>query len=195
MFESVNPNLFLLPLWLIFAGYWAVTSIGIKKDVKRSGSVWLALAIRLAIVVVLLMFLGSPAMKRLWESARSYSPSPSAPLVLTGLVLCASGIGFAIWARIHIGRNWSPVPAMKEEHELVTSGPYRYVRHPIYTGILVAMIGSALVAGLSWLVVFLFALVTFLFRVRIEEGYMMKLFPIEYPEYRKRVKALIPFVA
>lgn len=191
----MNPNELLLPLWLIFAGYWIVTSIGVKKDVKQSGPVWLGIGIRFVIIVAVIALFDSNGGNRLWRESRAYYPATGGPLVYIGLILCAAGIGFAVWARIHLGRNWSPVPAIKEEHELITSGPYRYARHPIYTGILLAMIGSALVAGLYWLLIFLMFLVMVLFRVRIEESYMMKLFPTQYPEYRRRVKALIPFVA
>ena len=191
----MNPKILLLPLWLIFMGYWVVTAFGVKKDVQRPRLVWVEILIRIAFVVAVIAVFNSPYMNGVWRSAQRYSPQGNSPQTYIGLTLCAAGIAFAIWARVHIGRNWSPVPAMKEEHELVTSGPYRYARHPIYTGLLLAMFGTGLVAGLYWYVLFVIFLIMFLIRVRIEEGYMMKLFPTQYPEYRKRVKALIPFVA
>src|SRR6185437_13420947 len=113
---------------------------------------------------------------------------------ILGLVFVAAGIAFAIWARIHLGRNWSGTPSIKKDHELVTSGPYRFVRHPIYTGIILALIGNVLVAGLPWIAALILFGVIFLFRIPKEEGYMMQLFPDQYPEYRKHSKALIPFV-
>ncbi len=191
----MNPKILLLPLWLIFMGYWLVTSFGVKRDIKKSRTLWVEIVIRIAVIVTVVSLMESPYMRGIWQSAQRYSPTANSPQTFVGLILCAAGIAFAIWARVHIGRNWSPAPAMKEEHELVTSGPYRYARHPIYTGLLIAMLGTGLVAGLYWYALFVIFLVMFLIRVRIEEGYMMKLFPTQYPEYRKRVKALIPFVA
>ncbi len=83
---------------------------------------------------------------------------------------------------------------MKIDHELVTSGPYQYVRHPIYTGVLTALFGSGLVNGPFWMVVFVTGALVFAWRIRLEESYMMELFPDQYPEYRARTKALIPAV-
>jgi protein-S-isoprenylcysteine O-methyltransferase Ste14 len=84
---------------------------------------------------------------------------------------------------------------VQEGHELVTSGPYRIVRHPIYAGILVALLGSALVNNVGWFVVFVLIGATFVWRINREERYMAQLFPEEYLEYKKRtVKKLIPLV-
>ncbi len=111
-----------------------------------------------------------------------------------GAVLCVAGIAFAIWARWHLGRNWSATPSIKEGHELVASGPYRFVRHPIYTGIILALLGSALTNSVIWVAFFIIFTINFIARIPIEERYMLQLFPGEYPEYKKRTKALIPFV-
>lgn len=113
---------------------------------------------------------------------------------ILGVILCVLGLAFAIWARRDLGRNWSGTPSMKEDHELVTSGPYRFVRHPIYTGMILALFGSVLASGIIWLVIFIIFCINFLYQLPVEEKYMMQLFPNEYPEYKKRTKALIPFV-
>ena len=84
--------------------------------------------------------------------------------------------------------------SLKEGHELVTTGPYRLVRHPIYTGILTAVLGSTLVAGGFWLVLFLVAASFFVYSAKTEERLMMQQFPETYPDYKKRTHALIPFV-
>ena len=104
------------------------------------------------------------------------------------------GIGFAISARYHLGRNWSGVPSVKEGHELVTSGPYKLVRHPIYTGILLAALGSALAGSLIGLFVLVFGTIVFLRRIKREEKIMVELFPNEYPAYKVRTKKLIPYL-
>jgi protein-S-isoprenylcysteine O-methyltransferase Ste14 len=84
--------------------------------------------------------------------------------------------------------------SLRQGHELVTSGPYTYVRHPIYTGIMLAMIGSALAVGLLWLLLFALYFAYFLFSARTEEKMMLAQFPGTYPAYRRRTKMLVPFV-
>lgn len=111
-----------------------------------------------------------------------------------GVGLCLVGLGFAFWARIHIGRNWGMPMSLRQDHELVTSGPYACVRHPIYAGIMLAMIGSALAVGLLWLLLFALYFVYFIFSARTEEKMMAAQFPDAYPAYRRRTKMLIPFV-
>jgi protein-S-isoprenylcysteine O-methyltransferase Ste14 len=111
-----------------------------------------------------------------------------------GVVLCLVGFGFAVWARVHIGRNWGMPMSLREGHELVTSGPYAYVRHPIYSGLMLAMIGSAFTASLLWLLGLPLYFAYFLFSARSEEKTMRAQFPDAYPAYRRHTKMLIPFV-
>jgi protein-S-isoprenylcysteine O-methyltransferase Ste14 len=109
-------------------------------------------------------------------------------------IFAVLGVAFAVWARVYLGRNWSPSPAVKEKHELVKGGPYAYVRHPIYTGILIAAFGTALAGALFGVIVLIFGSALFLVRIRKEEKIMLELFPNEYPLYQKRTKRLIPFL-
>jgi protein-S-isoprenylcysteine O-methyltransferase Ste14 len=83
---------------------------------------------------------------------------------------------------------------MKEGHGLVTSGPYRYVRHPMYTGGFIACLGSAIVCGGAFVFLLVILGSLFLWRVSAEDKLMAQQFPTEYPDYKKRTKALIPFV-
>src|SRR5262245_20206898 len=115
-------------------------------------------------------------------------------LALVGLLVCAAGMAFFVWARQHLGANWSQTVSAKEGHELVTSGPYRYVRHPMYTGGLVAAVGSAVVCGGAWIFLLVILGALFLWRVGAEDKLMAQQFPNEYPGYKKRTKALIPFI-
>ena len=105
-----------------------------------------------------------------------------------GLVFFASGLGFAVWARLHLGRDWGTPMTQKAEPELVTSGPYRLVRHPIYSGILLAGIATAM--GLSWLWLTAFALagVYFVYSATVEERYLAEQFPDAYPPYSARTR-------
>ncbi len=113
--------------------------------------------------------------------------------MLFGTFLTLLGTALAIWARIHLGRNWSAAPALKENHELITSGPYQRLRHPIYTGLLIAALGSTLVTS-GWLLALLIMSITFTRRVHIEEKLMLQQFPEQYPSYQKRTWALLPYI-
>lgn len=172
--------------WLCFILYWMISAIGVKKNIRTNE--WrrdFTIRILLIVVIVIVFQIGS-----FWQYF-SYHFNPGIQLI--GVILCAIGMAFAVWARLHLGKNWSGTPSMKEGHELITSGPYRFVRHPIYTGILLAIFGSALVLGVIWLVVFIIFSINFLYRIPLEEKYMMQLFPDQYPPYKEKTKALIPF--
>jgi protein-S-isoprenylcysteine O-methyltransferase Ste14 len=111
-----------------------------------------------------------------------------------GLVLLAIGLGFAIWARVNIGRNWGAPMTRKDDPELVTSGPYHLVRHPIYSGILLAAVGTAVALSWWWLIAAALAGVYFLYSATVEERYLTQQFPDTYPAYQHSTKMLIPFV-
>jgi protein-S-isoprenylcysteine O-methyltransferase len=112
-----------------------------------------------------------------------------------GCILCASGIAFAIWARYMLGENWSGNVTLKKGHELIRSGPYSIVRHPIYTGALIGLLGSACVTGeLKGFISIVVCFIGFWHKLRMEEDFMMEEFPDQYPAYRASVKMLIPFI-
>lgn len=113
----------------------------------------------------------------------------------TGLVILIGSTAFTLWARWTLGKMWSAVPTLREHHELHTDGPYRFTRHPIYTGILGMLLGSALIAGFGGAIV---ALVVFggVFLVRIprEEKLMLETFGPQYVRYQREVPRLVPFL-
>ncbi|HLJ04516.1 MAG TPA: isoprenylcysteine carboxylmethyltransferase family protein [Solirubrobacteraceae bacterium] len=112
-----------------------------------------------------------------------------------GVAVFLSGLGVCVWARIYLGRNWGmPMTRKEEEPELVTSGPYRFIRHPIYSGLLLAVLGTALTISLYALLVGVLMSGYFVYSARVEERLMTELFPADYPGYRIRTKMLIPFV-
>jgi protein-S-isoprenylcysteine O-methyltransferase Ste14 len=111
-----------------------------------------------------------------------------------GLVLFALGLGFAIWARVHIGRNWGTPMTRKDDPELVTSGPYHLVRHPIYSGILAAGVGTAVALSWFWLIAVALAGVYFLYSATVEERDLTEQFPETYAVYKRSTKMLVPFI-
>jgi len=191
----------ILSSWAAFLLVWGITAFGVKRDVGRDGSasVWSsAWPLRLVIGLLLIFLLlrhgdrarGQPS--AFSGRALAFIPSPTLGWIAAAIVVL--GICFAIWARLTLGKNWSPKPSMKERHELVTNGPYAYVRHPIYTGMLLAVFGTALTGSYFAIMVLVLASVVFLSRIPREEKIMLDLFPNEYPSYQARTKRLIPLV-
>ena len=191
----------ILSSWAVFLLVWGVTAFSVKRDVRGHGfaSVWssawpLRLLLALALIAAALKT-GADARNRpgfFAGRAALFRPSPA--LGWTAAALVVIGIAFAIWARVVLGRNWSPRPSVKEEHELVTNGPYEYVRHPIYTGMLLAAFGTALTGSWFAIGVFIVASALFLSRIPREEKIMLNLFPNAYPAYQAETKRLIPLV-
>jgi protein-S-isoprenylcysteine O-methyltransferase Ste14 len=179
-------------MWLIFCLIWLIAAFGVKKNIVARPA-WVRLPVRIAVVaVVLLVFARRVDDRLLLASVAVLLASPVVALI--GTLLCAVGIGFAMWARMVIGRNWGTPMTLKQGHELVTTGPYAYVRHPIYSGVLLAMSGSVLVMSLLWLVVLLLNGLQFIYAARREEQLMLRTFPNQYAAYMQRTKMIIPFV-
>jgi protein-S-isoprenylcysteine O-methyltransferase Ste14 len=111
-----------------------------------------------------------------------------------GVAIFVLGLALAVWARIYLGRNWGTPMSRKVDPELVTTGPYRRVRHPIYSGILAGMVGTAV--ALSWygLIAAALAAAYFSYSAVREERYLAETFPQTYPGYKQSTKMLIPFV-
>jgi protein-S-isoprenylcysteine O-methyltransferase Ste14 len=114
---------------------------------------------------------------------------------IAGLALTFAGMGFMVWARVHLGRYWSGYVTLKEGHRLIRTGPYALVRHPIYTGFVAAALGSAMVAGTGdALAGVVLVLIAFLFKIPREERILKREFADEFDQFRRKVPRLIPFV-
>jgi protein-S-isoprenylcysteine O-methyltransferase Ste14 len=178
----------MLGLWLAWCAYWVVSALGVKTTQRRE-----SLGSRLSHVVPLLTGVALIMWPRVpwpWLSL----PLPGPRQAVLGLVLLALGLAFTVWARVYLGRNWSGMVTLKEGHELIRSGPYAYVRHPIYTGLLVALLGSAVACGeVRALIGLAIVAGAFIRKLRIEERFMRQLFPGQYQRYCAQVPALIPF--
>ncbi len=170
--------------WAAFWLYWLVAAASMKRG-RVPWSRELGIRAVIAVVVILLIRVGA-----LRDRGLNTDPGRAG----LGLVLFAVGLGFAIWARVHIGRNWGSPMTQKVEPELVTSGPYHLVRHPIYSGILVAGVGTAVALSWLWLIAVGLAGVYFVYSATVEERYMTRMFPDTYPVYKSSTKMLVPFI-
>ena len=177
-------------LWLVWLTYWWLGAGDVKQTKWREP---LGPMLRHRAPLILgAMFLAAPG----WVPrilTRRFLPVGDVYPIL-GTILLATGLGFSVWARRHLGRNWSAHVAVKEGHALVRSGPYRRLRHPIYTGVLLAFFGMVLVIG-EWraLVALGLVLISFAIKSGQEEQRMREVFP-EYEQYHRETNALIPFV-
>ncbi|HEX5279206.1 MAG TPA: isoprenylcysteine carboxylmethyltransferase family protein [Micropepsaceae bacterium] len=178
-------------LWLLFCLVWLIGSLRAKKTASRR-ALWTQMPWRVGIAVVLVALLVSRWGHELLRPGAATLASPTVGLI--GLVLCILGLAYAVWARIVIGTNWGMPMSLKENPQLVTSGPYAQVRHPIYSGVLLAMLGSGLAISLWWFIFFAVNAGQFLYAARKEEQLMLQTFPDSYPGYMRRTRMLIPFV-
>jgi protein-S-isoprenylcysteine O-methyltransferase Ste14 len=174
--------------WSAFVATWlAAENYNEGRAPAERTRSWFGTAVTPGIVIASLITLAVPAAD--WRSLTFYAP----PVRILGLVLLLAATALTIWARLALGLMWSGAPAVKEQHQLRTSGPYGMTRHPIYTGILGMLLGTLLVAGGGrWIVLFPVMLVLLEIKIRIEERLMLAEFPDEYPRYRQLVPKLIP---
>jgi protein-S-isoprenylcysteine O-methyltransferase Ste14 len=185
---SATANVLAL-CWLVFIVYWGVTALRVKRTLERRAD-WLRVAIGVVITGGLVLLHS--------RSGQSVDPIIF-PKTLSVRVI-ADGLGVAgtailLWARTILGGNWSSAVTLKEDHELIQGGPYAYVRHPIYSGMLLLALGTAThYATLGGFVLVAVCCVGFAMKMREEELLMVESFPERYPAYRARVKAIVPHV-
>ena len=170
--------------WAAFWLYWILAAFSMKRG-RVSWSRELRIRVVIVAAAVVLARLGA---------FRGHGVNTDPWREGVGLVLFALGLGLAVWARVHIGRNWGTPMTRKDEPELVTSGPYRLVRHPIYSGIIAAGIGTAVALSWLWLTAVALAGIYFLYSATVEERYLAEQFPDDYPPYKRSTKMLVPFV-
>jgi protein-S-isoprenylcysteine O-methyltransferase Ste14 len=178
-------------LYLLLAAVWLGSLPFVKRTIHEQ-SISARLQQTVVFAIGLYLLFGSPSTPD-WFDQPLFTVT--LPIALAGLVLAICGIGFSIWARLILGENWSSSPSIKQDHALIVTGPYRVVRHPIYTGFLFALLGSALQHGLvrSFLAVLTCAVGLYL-KVSVEEDFMVQRFGDAYLRYRRNVSALVPFL-
>ena len=176
-------------LWLLFLAYWLWGAFR-TKPVRRSEST-AGYIVRTLLTIAVFFFLFSPTARIGWLASR-FVPR-SAVLAALGVAVTAAGIGLAIWARRILGRNWSAAVTIKRSHELILSGPYTLIRHPIYSGVSLALFGTALVIG-EWkaLLALAIILVSWFWKAQREEKLLAQEFGASYEAHRERTGMFVP---
>jgi len=179
-------------IWSGFFAYWYLSSVLNRAKTERQES-----------NLSRLFYLG---LTGLAVSLIAFDPAIYGPLLwrflpegtlarLLGFAILVSGLCFAIWARLHLGRYWSGRISLAENHQLIQTGPYRLVRNPIYFGLLTAFLGTVIIIGeVRAIPAFILVLVAILYKINQEEKFLKERFAQEYTEYQKQVKSLIPFI-
>jgi protein-S-isoprenylcysteine O-methyltransferase Ste14 len=170
--------------WAAFWLYWLVAAFSMKRgrvSWSHEGRIRVVIIVLAVVLVRLGVLRGHRATTDPWREA-------------VGLAFFALGLAFAVWARVHIGRNWGTPMTQKDEPELVTTGPYHLVRHPIYSGIILAGIGTGVALSWVWLVPIGLAGIYFLYASTVEERQLARRFPVDYPAYKRSTKMLVPFL-
>lgn len=179
--------------WLAVIILWWLPAFFSKRSVYKQTGGSRFLQVGLVFIGIILIFNLWHAVARGWLAARVIPLDPW--WVLAGAALTVLGILFAVWARITLGRNWSGRVTIKQDHELILRGPYTLVRHPIYTGFLLGLLGTALVFGFARCFVgVLICGIALWFKSQTEEHFMLEQFGERYALYRQKTRALVPFV-
>jgi protein-S-isoprenylcysteine O-methyltransferase Ste14 len=170
--------------WIVFWFYWLTAAAGFQDGLRA----WMRFALpRMAAVATVFLllrlevFTGDMVTGDPWREG-------------IGLAVFFLGLALVIWARIYIGHSWAGPMTKKEHTTLVRTGPYSTVRHPIYSGIILAFTGAAIALSVYWLIAVAILTVFFTFSSAKEERYLSGLFPEAYPEYKRSTKRLIPFI-
>jgi protein-S-isoprenylcysteine O-methyltransferase Ste14 len=178
-------------LWIAMFAVWFLTGLRLKQTTQSRSEGMSRIAVYIVWAGWWLLFghgFGrGPLARRVLE--------PSITTAYVGLAITATGLAFAVLARLYIGKNWSALIQVKEGHELIQTGPYALVRHPIYSGLMLATFGTAIAYGeLSGFLAFIMVVAAWSYKSRLEESAMVEQFGTQYETYRTHVKGLVPFV-
>jgi protein-S-isoprenylcysteine O-methyltransferase Ste14 len=178
-------------MWMTFLVYWQIAARGAKTTRRLEPLSMRVLRVLLFGFALLILILHRLPVHWLY---RQLYPESAAGF-WAGAAVTLVGLLFCVWARLHLGANWSRSVTVKQGHELITSGPYRIVRHPIYTGLLTGFIGTAIALGqVRGGIAFLLVLIALWMKWRLEERWMREEFGQPYAEYVRRVRAVVPWL-
>lgn len=190
-FEGFSVRALVWTSWSLFSLLWFLPGVFAKAARKRQPLS--ARILQIAITAIAYWLIAGES--HFWPLLRLRLIPDSAGADLCGAALLAAGFAFAYWARIYLGANWSSDVTIKKDHSLILSGPYRFIRHPIYLGLLLATLGTAVIFGrLSGFLGLLLVAVAWKLKSLKEEEFMLEEFGAGYREYRSRVKGILPFI-
>ena len=189
IFGGLGPGQIIGALWAILGLYWLAAAFGRKRAEKREPAAERLVHILLMIGGFALLYSPDP---RFGALNRRFLPA-SPLLGIFGVVLTAAGVAFAIWARAHLGKYWSGDVAIRQEHRLIRTGPYKFIRHPIYAGMLLALIGTVMVIGEYRAIVgFGVILLGFVNKARKEESFLRAQFGAGFEEHKRLTGFFFP---
>ncbi len=183
---------YLIPsIWISYLIYWWTKSADVKESIRTESSLsrlTRSVSIILAAILLLPVKFGIPILNLRFLPLSEWC-------FWAGTAVTGSGLLFSVWGRYHLGKNWSQAVTIKDDHKLITNGPYGLVRHPIYTGFLMGFLGSSIALG-EWrgLVAVALVFIVLLHKLRLEDKWLQEQFGKSYELYSKRVCALVPFL-
>jgi protein-S-isoprenylcysteine O-methyltransferase Ste14 len=189
LWSGISPFEAVKDLWILFALYWLVSALKRKKTKQRESIVQRLTYILPIFIAVFLLY-----------NARTdfgflgiYFVPHTLEVEWIGVAVMVLGLAIAVWARVHLGTNWSGVVTLKEGHELIRTGPYRNIRHPIYTGILIGFLGTAIVNGqVRGLLALATIWASFYIKARREEKLLTQEFGPKFDEHRQHTGMFLP---
>lgn len=190
---DISANDVIKGSWAVLFLYWIINARFAKRAVHREGVGWRFAAYYLPLIIA--FYLLGPG-DHFEHSVLGYRLWPKTEIIAwSGALLVVAGVALACWSRSMLGRNWSVSVERKEGHELIRTGPYRLVRHPIYTGLLLAALGTCIAIGEVRVVIsFPVILVSLVWKLQREEAVLGDEFGEQYAAYRMQTRALIPGV-
>ncbi|MGA2914308.1 MAG: isoprenylcysteine carboxylmethyltransferase family protein [Methanoregula sp.] len=180
-------------IWAVFMAFLFIPALQVGAPVERRSSRYIQWSFIIAIIVMILVII----LARYESQTLALRVIPDSPVAgITGIVLTIAGLGFSAWARRHLGKYWSSMVMVKVGHRIIRTGPYRIVRNPMYTGLLIAFVGAAIAIGeLLAFVALIIGIVSVLVKIKAEEEILLEKFGEEYLQYKRDVgAAIIPWV-
>jgi protein-S-isoprenylcysteine O-methyltransferase len=189
--QDANIQVWIKSIWLTLGVVWAIGAFVTKRTARAQTSSSRLVQGALATAGFFLLLRPEIGIGPL---GRRFLPE-SAAAAYAGLAITACGVALAVWARVFLGANWSATVTIKQDHEIIRSGPYALVRHPIYSGLLLGMLGTAIAIGeMRGLVALGLVFLGWWLKLQTEEQFLVEQFGTQYLKYRQETKALIPFV-
>ena len=180
-------------IWIIFMAFVYVPSLLFRAPVEQISFRYVQRSIIIAIIIIILIII----LTRYESNTLILRIIPDSPLAgITGIVLTIAGLGFSAWARLHLGKYWSSLVMVRIGHRIIRTGPYRIVRNPMYTGLLIAFVGAAIAIGeLLAFVALGIGIAVVWVKIKAEEEILLEKFGEEYLQYKRDVRAaIIPWI-